>query len=195
MCGSLVVLAGASSRGGLSGQVSYHLGRGVGYIALGACAGLVGDEIGRYIRMIALPRSWALYLGIPVVVTVLVLFMFRRIGRPQPEVLRIGVGGERGVRARLSSMPCALGVFTSVLPCPWLYSFVTLAGVVGEPLLGAQVMGVFWLGTLPALLVVGTVFEGGLRGLLKRFPHLAKVSLAVALLLSVLAHFAHRLTQ
>jgi sulfite exporter TauE/SafE len=47
-----------------------------------------------------------------------------------------------------------LGCLTGVLPCGWLYAFVVLAAGTAQPSLGAAVMALFWLGSVPVLLGV-----------------------------------------
>ena len=56
-----------------------------------------------------------------------------------------------------------LSVLTTLLPCGFLWVFVITAAGCGHAASGAAVMSVFWLGTLPALVVVGV----GLRWLAK----------------------------
>jgi hypothetical protein len=45
-----------------------------------------------------------------------------------------------------------LGLVNALLPCGWLWAFLTLAASTGAPLSGAATMLTFWLGTVPALL-------------------------------------------
>lgn len=44
-----------------------------------------------------------------------------------------------------------IGFMTLLLPCGLLYGVVLIAGVTGNPLLGATSLFFFWLGTLPAV--------------------------------------------
>ena len=51
------------------------------------------------------------------------------------------------------------GFLWGALPCGLVYSAVALAATTGAPADGALVMMLFWIGTLPALLVAGTSAE------------------------------------
>ena len=44
------------------------------------------------------------------------------------------------------------GLFTALLPCGWLYSFLLIAAVSSSPWQGSVIMFTFWLGTVPALI-------------------------------------------
>jgi len=72
-----------------------------------------------------------------------------------------------------------MGVLSVLLPCGWLYAFVAVAAGTGSPFVGAAVMTAFWIGTVPALMVVGL----GARRLALRWPGLR---LATAALVTVL---------
>jgi len=70
-----------------------------------------------------------------------------------------------------------IGLLSAVLPCGWLYLFVGAAAGAGSALEGAAVMGIFWLGTVPAMASLGMVvrrISGALR---------SKLPVAAALLL------------
>ena len=58
---------------------------------------------------------------------------------------------------RLTPLPRALstGLLTAFLPCGWLYLFALKAAETGSPLRGALFMIAFWLGSVPALVLVG----------------------------------------
>lgn len=177
----------------MMGQLGYHVGRGCGYMVLGAAAGAFGDLFTSLVRTVLMPRSpfgGFVALGILVTCTVGVyLWNVRRggtlvaISEPRPW---------SRLRERMARVPFALGLCTAVLPCPWLYSFVLLAAAAGDALAGVQVMTAFWLGTIPALLVVGTIFEGTVRTLLRRFPSISVVAVVCAFAFSIVAHLARR---
>jgi uncharacterized protein len=189
MCGGLVTLAGSGSRGPLTGQLGYHLGRGVGYMALGALAGAFGELFIDTVKSVLMPSStWngVTAVGVLLGLCVLVLLFSKRRGDRLVEISDRSLFA--GLRERLSSVPFTLGLTTAILPCPWLYSFVLLAAAAGDLLGGVQVMVAFWLGTIPALLVVGTLFEAAMRSLLKRYPLIQVVSIVLAFLFSLATH-------
>jgi sulfite exporter TauE/SafE len=191
MCGGLALVAGA--QGALVGQLWYHTGRGLGYLLLGAAAGGIGGafvyEIGRLLQPGAtLTVATYLLVLLLVLLTTLLIVLKRRA----KDIVELSVQEKRvSLRRRISSVPLLLGVSTAGLPCPWLYSFVMLAATTGSAAFGMKVMVAFWLGTVPALLVAGTVFESGLRAVLKKFPSLAAVAFIFALGFALIAHLGH----
>ena len=65
-------------------------------------------------------------------------------------VLRIGARVNRLVRERPPvARALLLGLFSTLLPCGWLYAFAVLAAGTGGPWTGMLVMAAFWAGTVP----------------------------------------------
>ena len=191
MCGGLSALASSSGRGPLFGQLGYHLGRGVGYLLLGVLAGVFGELFIDLVKKVLKPTSVTaglLGVGVLLVLCGVVLVVAKRRGdglveiSPRSPLSRL--------RDRLAALPFTLGVSTAILPCPWLYSFVLLAAAAGDGFLGVKVMTAFWLGTIPALLVVGTIFESSVLTGLKRYPVIQVGALVLAFLFSLAAHLA-----
>ena len=61
-----------------------------------------------------------------------------------------------------------VGLLTALLPCGWLYTYVTASIATRNPFTGTMVMFLFWLGSLPALsvlpqMVKKTIQAGSLR--------------------------------
>ena len=56
-----------------------------------------------------------------------------------------------------------IGLFTTLMPCGWLYTFAIVAAGTGSPLTGMLVMVAFWAGTLPVMTVV-VLGAGSMRG-------------------------------
>lgn len=189
MCGGLAALASSSSRGPLFGQCGYHLGRGVGYIVLGALAGAFGELFIDIVKKLLKPSTpVAGVLGASVLLLLCggALLLTKRRGDGLVAISPRSLFSR--VRDRLAAIPFTLGISTAILPCPWLYSFVLLAAAAGDALSGIKVMTAFWLGTIPALLVVGTIFESGVRTGLKRYPIVQVVSIALAFVFSLVSH-------
>ena len=190
MCGGWVLLYGGT--GGR--HAAYHLGRLVGYAGLGAAAGFVGGQVeGATEAVVGVRRLVGPLLG------VVLLLVASRAWRGA--AVRGGCAdcpaadGERkpGFRQRVGARPgmgpaLAVGLFTALLPCGWLWSFLLLAGASGSAAHGGLVMAAFWAGTVPALAAVG-----GLTSWLRaRFPQqrLVAVGLALAGLLAVFGQWA-----
>jgi sulfite exporter TauE/SafE len=74
----------------------------------------------------------------------------------------------RGRRAAQRSY--LVGVLTGLLPCGWLWAFVVAAAGTATPAMGAAVMAVFWLGTVPAM--TGVLALGGplMQRIRRRMP-------------------------
>ncbi len=169
MCGGFAALCGGA-RGandrGVMGQVAYNGGRLLSYVALGALAGALAgqfDAVAEGLWGVQRLATWIL-------VAALVLMALRELGLGARRADLVGVddpdrrpGPLTRLRARVVGLlrrpgagpALAVGLLSAVLPCGWLWGFVAVAGTTGDPVAGALVMGVFWVGTLPALVVVG----------------------------------------
>lgn len=63
------------------------------------------------------------------------------------------------VNLKSKTAPFLVGAITTTLPCPWLYGFVILA-TTSVHFSGALVtISVFWLGTIPALMLAGHLLK------------------------------------
>ncbi len=176
MCGGFVACLagdGCGDKGRLHG--AYHLGRAVGYVTLGAVAGLLGAGI----------EQSALFTGRGGVAPLLfgsLIVLFAVIAGARALGIRVPVPVPRGpargiakVLARLRShgpsvRGGALGLLTAFLPCGWLYAFVATAAGTGSLLGGVATMAVFWLGTVPMLLGLGLGTGKLLRPIRARLP-------------------------
>jgi sulfite exporter TauE/SafE len=139
MCGALACAAG--DRAGQ--HAAYHLGRIGTYAALGAVAGGVGQ---------AVPGPG--WLGTAVAALFLVVFAASLAGLlPEPRAIP-GLARVGARVARRADLPSRLlfGVVNGLLPCGLVYATLSLAVAAADPLVGAAVMGVFGLATVPALL-------------------------------------------
>lgn len=197
MCGPFVAVysAGEGSQGRGSAwpaHLAYHLGRGGVYILLGAFAGAVGSAI-----------DWAGeasgFVHVATLVSSLLVILwgasalFPRFKVTSPLTRHFGRAlVQLGKKPRVFRAS-ALGVFTPLLPCGWLYAFVLTAGGTGTALGGASLMFVFWLGTVPALLGLGAVLNRVGQSLRDRVPQITGVALIVIGLFGVLARLSHPL--
>jgi sulfite exporter TauE/SafE len=189
MCGPFVLAQAAAAAdhtaaGGVirriagAALVPYHLGRMLGYTALGAAAGGLAG-------LVALagggPRL--LLAGLLAAAAVLMLAQAaHRLGGVWPDgaawpgaasVLRRLLPAPRlpaALQRRLGALLAAptgwrgvaLGLMLSALPCGLLYGALTAAAAAGSALGGALAMAAFVLGTVPAL--VGVALLGRLFG-------------------------------
>jgi sulfite exporter TauE/SafE len=100
----------------------------------------------------------------------------------------------RGLRRAVSRPPieraAAIGLLTGLLPCGWLYAFVIAAGGMGDPLLGAAAMSVFWSGTLPVMVALGAGVQGLLGPLRRHAPALTASMMVVVGAFTVLGRLS-----
>ena len=200
MCGPFVlaqVAAGGSLEGGrlvrLSGALllPYHLGRGLGYAALGGVAGGFAAA--------AALQPWLAWMP-PLLLLLAALAM---LAQALPALaMRLPHGGfPGGIIARragpLLQRPgpgrsFLLGLLLSALPCGLLYGALAGAAGSGSALAGALSMAAFVAGTLPALIglaLLGRLFRRQAEPLLRRiapwlqgFNALVLLALAIRLL-------------
>ena len=163
MCGPFVCLYAGLGNGPRNRRLhfAYNGGRLLSYLMLGAAAGALGAGADRLGVLVGVSRAAALLAGVLMILwgtsTILtargVAVPWRRLTRS----LRSPLGG---VLSRLRGQPPLLragatGLLTTLLPCGWLYAFVAVAAGSGNALSGIATMGMFWLGTLPALIALG----------------------------------------
>ncbi|MDF3071424.1 MAG: putative rane protein [Polyangiaceae bacterium] len=184
MCGGLIAVAGAGSRGlreRLMVQLVYQSGRLVSYVALGALAGSLGRAldvaggaagVGRMGAVVAggAMALWGLWAMLGAAGVKVRLPRLRVL--PNRALTWLGSMQKRGptVRAAL------LGSASGLLPCGFLYGFALAAAATGSAAKGAAVMGAFWLGNLPALLGFGFFLSGAVQRLGRHLPMLSAVT-------------------
>lgn len=164
MCGGLVLFvvgADGTCTKKTRLQLAYHGGRGVAYTALGAAAGLLGGVVQGAGDLAGVQHAAAVLAG-SLMVVFGIATLLRASGSRVPK-LRLPTGARRCVegahRFALALTPTrralAVGLLTPLLPCGWLYAFVTAAAGTASPWAGGLVMAGFWLGTLPVLAALG----------------------------------------
>jgi uncharacterized protein len=179
-------------------QAVYHGSRLVVYAGLGAIAGYAGQSLNRHVDIAGYQNLTGLVTGGAMIGWALFSLVRRWRAKPPPGPVAKGPLVALAARkprtnrlsiwfARLHTLPSVLrgallGLTSAILPCGWLYAFVTAATGQGAPGAGALVMAAFWLGTLPML-----VGLGGLVSLLgsKAQRYLPQVSVVVLLALGL----------
>jgi len=181
MCGPLVAFAmGATEkqtrRARITLHAAYHGGRLVTYALMGAVCGALGAALDLGGSLIGLNRLAAVLAGVMMVaVGLLAIAKYSGMKLPRfalpPLILR---GITLGQRAALGFRPLnralAIGLLTAFLPCGWLYAFAIVAAGTGSALMGAAVMGAFWVGTVPVLLSLGVGVQALTGTLGRRVP-------------------------
>jgi len=191
MCGGFVAFyTGAGRRQGL-GHAAYNIGRLAAYATLGALAGALGAALDLASAPAGIQRGAAVLAGALIALwgtrTLLETAGVRMARLEPPAALRGAVA--RGVAAVAVEPPVTralvIGLLTGLLPCGWLYAFIVTAAGTGDPLRGAGLMAVFWLGTLPVMAGLGVAVQA-LAGSLRRWvPAVCAVAMIVVGLLAV----------
>lgn len=187
MCGGLVSSVVATRRSGLW---LYHAGRLLSYSLLGALAGgfgqaLLSSEARGAVSILATALMAATLIALG-------LRLWRSGGTVHFTLLPAALG--RFLFGFAGRSPFLIGLFTGFLPCGWLHSFLLGAAGTQSAPIGALLMGLFWLGTLPALSATSWVAGTTVHRLLRRAPRLAAALLIGAGLLTLGVKFAPRLT-
>lgn len=190
MCGAFLAVAihspGEARTPRWRPHAAYHLGRLVTYIGLGIAAGAAGALLDLGSTLTGIGPIAASVAGATMIVFGIVTLL-RVLGvsvprfRPPAFMQSLLLKGHQfsahfgpSVRATL------IGLFTTLLPCGWLYAFVIVAAGTASPLRGGAVMIVFWLGTLPVLVAIGTGVQHLLGALGKRMPLITSLTVILA---------------
>jgi len=192
MCGGFVAFyAGAGGRRQAFGHAAYNLGRLTAYATLGALAGTLGAALDLAAAPAGIERAAAVLAGALIVLwgtwTLFEMAGVRVARLAPPAALRGAVA--RGVAVVAAQPPVTralvIGLLTGLLPCGWLYAFIVTAAGTGDPLRGAGLMAVFWLGTLPVMAGLGVAVQA-LAGRIRRWvPAACAVAMIVVGLLAV----------
>ena len=163
MCGAFVSLACGferSTRKSATLQAGYHAGRLAGYTALGLVAGALGSVVDLGSSAIGAGRIAAGLAAVTMLCMALVLLaQAAGIAIPLPRWSPMSKAFKRSVglaqRVPPRSRAALIGACSVLLPCGWLYAFAVLGAATASPLQGALIMAAFWVGTVPALSLVG----------------------------------------
>ena len=191
MCGGFVCFySGQGSGSRWSSHLAYNGGRLLSYLGLGVAAGIFGAGVDRIGAAAGWARPAAIAAGTLMIVwggVTLLRARGIRISLPRlralPRVSRLLVERLRdhppAVRALL------LGLFTTLLPCGWLYAFVATAAGTGSVPAAMAVMGAFWLGTVPVLAGLGLASQRAFGPLRRHLPAITAAALVIIGLLTI----------
>ena len=165
MCGGIVAaLSMTRPDGGMRSrflsQAFYNLGRVSTYTILGIAAGLIGSSLDLLaVKSVAFWFSCAANLFV-IIVGLSSLFRWSRFNLTSLERAPARFLA-RPFRAAASGSSCLsafpLGICLGFLPCGLVYGPLVAAAGTGSPWLGGGVMAALGLGTVPALLLFGSV--------------------------------------
>jgi len=183
MCGPLAIVIHQRSlqtgRSGWQGLLLYHVGRVTTYAVLGVLVGLLSTALwGR------LQTGLSVFAGVVLLLSAFSLLPWERQIWSLPGFRTLGewiprtYGRLMGWNSPLA--PWLGGMVNGLLPCGLVYLGLSTALATGDPLLSAQMMLLFGLGTVPALVVTQLV---GLK-VRNRLGAVRKVVLPAFLLLT-----------
>lgn len=181
MCGPIATLMGQRKN-----LLPYHLGRFVSYNLLGVLAGSLGQF---FLNSNFVHLRWISALLFAVVL----IFMGVRWIAPDFLVRLIpSLEGHPLMRSlrklqvfHLKQSGFVVGLLTALLPCGWLYTYVTAAIATKSIWGGVMVMTLFWLGSLPALSVLPSMIRQTIQTTPMKHQKIAGVILILAGLYSI----------
>ncbi len=166
MCGGIAGCcsgAGCTSvRGAVVAGSAYHGARFVSYAAVGAIAGAFGSALEEGGALVGVQRVAAIAAGATVALIGLSMLLsaFGIGGRAWklPGILQRMISAIHRAAATMAPLKRSIiiGLATPLLPCGWLWAFAAVAAGTASALEGAVVMAMFWLGTVPILVAVGS---------------------------------------
>jgi len=186
MCGPIVITINNSNRGlGL-----YHFGRLLSYLLLGALAGYFGEKLlsSKYqivsITSAILISTFLMFSGYRLIKQrTLDSFFSKKLAF----LLFIPVKWAGAQNPVIRSF--AVGILNGFLPCGWLYVFVLGSLATKDPIYGAVMLAIFWLGTVPALTVFAISYKKFFNRLPKKLNQFAGVILVIVGLANISSLF------
>jgi sulfite exporter TauE/SafE len=161
MCGGFpLALAATSSGAVVSRQLLYNAGRLNTLVAIGGLAGAAGAAVVASGPLPSLERTLAVVAGTFIVLVGIEMLgvgvrVTARLAALTHALLRRLLGGV--LASRSPAAPIALGVFNAFLPCHLIYAFAARAASTASVGEGMLTMLAFGIGTVPAMLAVGTL--------------------------------------
>jgi sulfite exporter TauE/SafE len=167
MCGGLVgALSLSASRhpGGWSFHLLYNAGRVATYTLIGALVGWLGsalaytDRFGEVTRILLLVSDLFIILVGLGTAGLFAGLNVAKLDFPGPlRAMTAAVQRLRQLPPTLSALP--LGLLFGFLPCGYLYAVAITAAQSADVATGAMMLLAFGIGTVPALLVIGTATQ------------------------------------
>lgn len=135
----------------------FHLGKGVAYVSSGAIAGLLGA---RLLHSPSLPLK-IVSASILALILALNLWPTEVLKKLEKRLPRWTQAPFRFVSRRRPGL-FVMGLTSLLLPCGWMWTFITAAIATGSPWSGALVMSILWISTVPVLSAVHLYFRRAL---------------------------------
>lgn len=175
MCGPIATFAASKN------QIwTYHFGRMVAYVSLGAIAGSIGSYFLKN-DLTSVRLTGGILFAVLLVSYGVLTFQGKPVHLPSWFPLR------KLISQKTSGF--SLGLLTAFFPCGWLYSYVLAAGATQSSYAGAFVLVLFWLGSIPALSVFPIFMKKTIQRSGPRHQKIAGIVLIVAGVYSVFSFY------
>ncbi len=177
MCGGIVLSLAKSQKARLYHLV-YQLGRGLAYTFFGAFLGGIGSKV---LSLISLDAQ-KIILGVVGLVLVLMGLGWLGVREDSSSISswsRFFSRWSAWLLKRGGRSALMIGMASALLPCGLLYGALLKVGFTGSWQSGALAMYVFWLGTVPALLITG-LMGNYLQSQAHRWSSLGGLTLALS---------------
>lgn len=169
MCGPTTIAI--AIRGAKPGFAPWaHAGRITTYALLGALIATLSASLTQLLRNQVLQTAWFILPNVFVLWGALYLLGVRGVYAPLERGGRTLFVQAEQLGQRFAPTGGALGDYVrgltwGLLPCPLVYSALSIAVLTGDPLGGALVMAAFGSATLPVLIGIGLISRSGLARL------------------------------
>lgn len=189
MCGPIVLVVNRSK----VDMVLYHLGRMLMYVALGSLSGYLGQQLLSFFPKSSVALIAPLTLGSIFVAMGTGLLVNKPFHLKLPKVFskpfNFAIKAKKDQNSNNSIVTLFIGMSSIFLPCGWLYGYVIGAATTDSVIMGAMMMFMFWLGTVPALLAAPWAMNKVIKPIRNKFPKLAALVLIGAGLIVVMTAF------
>ena len=150
MCGPLVI---GVTNGQANKTIAYQVGRLISYTSLALLAQSVGSMV------LNSHLQWISPIG-GLLIGIFFIYSGLKIIKPKFKI-KTGVPFMTSVKnyffkkaysaENQKVTAFSVGLLTALIPCGWLYAYVSTLMVIDSPLIALSLIGIFWAGTLPAL--------------------------------------------
>lgn len=193
MCGGFVAMCSQGEAPSRS-QSMYHFGRFITYVFLGIVAGFIGSQVNIIGEKFGISQVAAVITGALLIVVGFSTLINYRFSTTKEFIHRVIYKIQKKFlpdKSRTLLFPFAIGLFSTLLPCGWLYTYVAVAAGEASVLSSVLVMIFFWLGTLPILITIGSLSHLFVSPLARYLPILAALLMIFAGMFSLYTHFSH----
>lgn len=157
MCGPIA--ANFRSNQGLS---AYQMGRMLSYICIGAICG----QLGSFLLSPSLSKfriALGILFGVVLILAALQQLSSRSSGASSSSLIsKIYLSVLKFLKSQgLFRFPFLAGMLTALLPCAWLFTWALAAAHSHSVFIGALLMFILWLGSVPALSAISIFIKRG----------------------------------